>query len=116
MGSTTSCNGPCCQWAIAPLDGSEAMRTGAVLSTRAISTSAGRRSPVRRVSWRASDSDGAFSCERSRKMGLLMDVCSHQRAINAVIGVALLAEPFQPVLETHRAEPGVIARDKRLIV
>jgi hypothetical protein len=44
IGSTTSCRAPCFQWAIAPPSGSEAMRSGAVFSTRAISMSAEGRS------------------------------------------------------------------------
>ena len=50
------------------------MRTGAVLSTRAISTSAGRRSAVGESSGRAA---GRFT-EGSRKIGLLMAVCSRR--------------------------------------
>ncbi len=78
MGSTTSCRAPCFQWAIAaPLDGSEAMRTGAVLSTRTISASAGRRSAPGKSRWCASEVSGGFSCERSRKIDLhLMDLSS----------------------------------------
>ena len=75
MGSTTSCSGPCFQWAIAPLDGSEAMRNGAVLSTRAISTSAGRRSAFGKLPWRASDATGRFF-EGSRKIRLAHGGCS----------------------------------------
>src|SRR5262245_16724708 len=66
MGLTTSCRAPCFQCAIAPLDGSLAMRTGAVLSTRAISTFAGRRSEAELSSACACGAGGKPLCEGSR--------------------------------------------------
>src|SRR5215217_3155605 len=53
------------------------MRSGAVLSTRAISTSAGRPSAIGELLRRASDAAGGSS-EESRKIGLLMVLCSRQ--------------------------------------
>ena len=54
MGSTTSCSGSCFQCAIPAPEESSAMRNGSVLSTRAISASAARRSDVERSSGCAS--------------------------------------------------------------
>ena len=75
MGSTTSCSGPCFQWAMVPLDGSGAVRSGTVRSTRAISASAGRRIAVRRGGLGRPDAVGGSSREASRKAGLHIDFC-----------------------------------------
>src|SRR5882757_4515741 len=79
MGSTTSCNGSCFQWAIPPPEGSKAMWNGVVPSTRAISTSAGRPSAIGKLLWRASGAADESSCEELRKIGLLMELCSRCR-------------------------------------
>src|SRR3954463_490469 len=66
MGSTMSCSGSCFQCAIPAPEESSAMRNGWVLSTRAISPSAGRRSGVERASGWAAGGGGKPLCEGLR--------------------------------------------------
>src|SRR5437868_6409098 len=111
---------------MAPPNWSEAMRSGAVFSTRAISASAGRRSAVGRSSRRGSDAGGGFSCEGIRKTGLLMAVCSSwggRYGVTSKLPRVVMVrngqvpfEPGEPVLKTHGAEPGILARCERTIV
>src|SRR6266446_7706426 len=77
MGSTTSCNGSCFQWAIPAPEGSNAMRNGAVPSTRAISASAARRSETGMPFGCALGATGG-ALKGSCKIGLLMDLSSRQ--------------------------------------
>src|SRR5258707_15535724 len=79
MGSTTSCNGSCFQWAIPPPDESRAMRKASVPSTRAISASARRRSAEGGLAWRASEAAAGSPRERSCNRDLVMDMGSHER-------------------------------------
>jgi hypothetical protein len=59
---------------MAPLAGSEAMLTGAVFSTRAISTSAGRGSPFGRKCWVVPEVSDRVCCGTSRRIGLQLMV------------------------------------------
>src|SRR5689334_5318514 len=76
IGSTTSCNGSCFQWAIPAPEESNAIRNGVVPSTRAISTSAERLS----ASGKSSRAVGAAvgSSMEYRKADLVTDVLLHQ--------------------------------------
>jgi hypothetical protein len=59
---------------MAPLAGSEAMLTGAVLSTRAISTSAGRGPPFGSKCWVVWEMSDWVCCGTSRRIGLQLMV------------------------------------------
>jgi hypothetical protein len=72
MGSTTSCNGSCFQWAIPAPEESNATRNGSVWSTRAISASAARRPVDDDRPWLGSDAAGGFSRAELCEIGLLI--------------------------------------------
>src|SRR5689334_8862316 len=94
-----SCTGSCFQYAIVPLDGSKATRKGLVLSTRAISSLAGRRSLTGGSLLCACVAPGGLS-RGARKMGLLMNYHSHWgRAFTPRVADALL-----PVCCDHGGE------------
>src|SRR5712692_5351630 len=95
MGSTTSCRAPCFQYAMAPLEGSEAMRSGTVLRTRAISTSAGRRSATGESLWRALGATSRAS-KGSCRIGLFIELSSRSE------GTSLTAERL---MLTHASPP-----------
>src|SRR6266849_5987147 len=109
MGSTTSCNGSCFQWAIPAPEGSNAMRNGAVPSTRAISASAARRS----------ETGMPFGCALGATGGALTGSCSGSRLIvsnrqvDLDLGIGRTCQAFaQRLGGTHSAAGTDSVRDE----